>query len=62
MRWLGWSASYDATAQAVSGFSARWTRRLVDAHVRRLRVKIEDQPDDPKLIVTARGIGYRLLA
>ena len=26
-----------------------------------LRVKIEDQPDDPKLIVTARGIGYRLL-
>ena len=36
--------------------------RLVDAHVRRLRVKIEDHPDDPKLIVTARGIGYRLLA
>jgi DNA-binding response OmpR family regulator len=24
-------------------------------------VKIEDHPDEPKLIVTARGIGYRLL-
>jgi DNA-binding response OmpR family regulator len=33
----------------------------VDAHVRRLRVKIEDHPDEPKLIVTARGVGYRLL-
>ena len=36
------------------------TPGLVDAHIRRLRVKIEDQPDDPKLIVTVRGIGYRL--
>ncbi|MEQ9162897.1 MAG: helix-turn-helix domain-containing protein [Ilumatobacter fluminis] len=29
--------------------------------MRRLRLKIEDHPDDPKLIVTARGIGYRLM-
>jgi len=29
--------------------------------VRRLRVKIEDQPDDPRLIITVRGIGYRLI-
>jgi DNA-binding response OmpR family regulator len=34
--------------------------RLVDAHVRRLRVKIEDHPDEPRLILTVRGIGYRL--
>ena len=32
-----------------------------ETHVRRLRLKVEDQPDDPKLIVTVRGIGYRLL-
>jgi DNA-binding response OmpR family regulator len=25
-------------------------------------VKIEDHPDDPKLVVTVRGIGYRLQA
>ena len=44
------------------GYEYLGDSRLVDAHVRRLRVKVEDQPDDPKLIVTARGIGYRLLA
>jgi DNA-binding response OmpR family regulator len=33
----------------------------VDAHVRRLRVKIEEVPDDPQLIVTVRGLGYRLI-
>ena len=36
--------------------------RLVDAHVRRLRLKVEEHPDDPTLIVTARGVGYRLIA
>jgi DNA-binding response OmpR family regulator len=30
--------------------------------VRRLRLKIEDQPDEPRLLVTVRGIGYRLLS
>jgi DNA-binding response OmpR family regulator len=25
-------------------------------------VKIEDQPDEPRIIVTARGLGYRLIA
>jgi two-component system response regulator MtrA len=35
---------------------------LVDAHVRRLRLKVEDTPDDPRLIVTVRGLGYRLMA
>jgi DNA-binding response OmpR family regulator len=34
----------------------------VDAHVRRLRLKIEDHPDEPKLLVTVRGLGYRLLS
>jgi DNA-binding response OmpR family regulator len=34
--------------------------RLVDVHVRRLRTKIERNPADPQLIVTVRGLGYRL--
>jgi DNA-binding response OmpR family regulator len=34
--------------------------RLVDAHIRRLRMKIERDPADPQLIVTVRGLGYRL--
>ncbi|WP_306187266.1 response regulator transcription factor [Streptomyces sp. MK5] len=33
--------------------------RLVDACVRRLRNKIEDQPGSPRYIQTVRGFGYR---
>jgi two-component system, OmpR family, response regulator MtrA len=34
--------------------------RLVDAHIRRLRTKIEVDPSDPKVIVTVRGLGYKI--
>lgn len=34
--------------------------RLVDVHIRRLRTKIEDDPGSPLLVVTVRGLGYRL--
>lgn len=34
--------------------------RLVDVHVRRLRTKIERDPANPQLVVTVRGLGYRL--
>ncbi len=32
----------------------------VQVHVRRLRTKIEEQPDEPTIITTVWGIGYRL--
>ncbi len=34
--------------------------RLVDVHIRRLRTKIERDASDPRIIVTVRGLGYRL--
>ncbi len=34
--------------------------RLVDVHVRRLRTKIELDPGDPRVVITVRGLGYRL--
>ena len=34
--------------------------RLVDVAVQRLRAKLEDDPKSPALIVTVRGVGYRL--
>ncbi|MCZ2826315.1 MULTISPECIES: response regulator transcription factor [unclassified Modestobacter] len=34
--------------------------RLVDVHVRRLRTKVERDPGAPTLVVTVRGLGYRL--
>lgn len=53
--------SRDQLLERVWGYEYLGDSRLVDAHVRRLRVKIEDHPDDPRLIVTARGVGYRLM-
>jgi DNA-binding response OmpR family regulator len=54
--------SRDQLLERVWGYEYLGDSRLVDAHVRRLRVKIEDQPDEPRIIVTARGLGYRLIA
>jgi DNA-binding response OmpR family regulator len=54
--------SRDQLLERVWGYEYLGDSRLVDAHVRRLRLKIEEHPDDPKLIVTVRGIGYRLIA
>ncbi len=34
--------------------------RIVDVHVRRLRTKIEIDAGAPRLLVTVRGLGYRL--
>jgi two-component system phosphate regulon response regulator PhoB len=38
------------------------TLRTVDVHIRRLREKIEAQPENPEYIGTVRGAGYRLIA
>lgn len=34
--------------------------RIVDVHIRRLRTKIERDASAPELVVTVRGLGYRL--
>jgi DNA-binding response OmpR family regulator len=33
--------------------------RAIDAHVRRLRDKLNDEPDHPRFVATVRGVGYR---
>jgi len=53
--------SRDQLLELVWGYEYLGDSRLVDAHIRRLRVKIEDFPDEPKIIITVRGMGYRLL-
>ena len=32
--------------------------RIVDVHISRLRSKLEEDPSNPDLIQTARGVGY----
>ena len=54
--------SRDQLLEQVWGYEYLGDSRLVDAHVRRLRLKIEDTPDEPQRIVTVRGLGYRLIS
>jgi len=44
--------------QAVWGYELYETTRTVDVHIGRLRGKLEDSPDHPRLILTMRGYGY----
>ena len=53
--------SRDQLLELVWGYEYLGDSRLVDAHIRRLRVKIEESAEDPKIIATVRGMGYRLL-
>jgi two-component system response regulator RegX3 len=34
--------------------------KTLDVHVKRLRAKLEDNPTEPKLLTTVRGLGYKL--
>jgi two-component system, OmpR family, alkaline phosphatase synthesis response regulator PhoP len=36
--------------------------RTIDAHIKKLRKKIEENPAEPRRIVTVRGMGYKFVA
>ncbi len=45
--------------EKVWGYRHAADTRLVNVHVQRLRSKIERDPENPEVIVTVRGVGYR---
>jgi DNA-binding response OmpR family regulator len=45
--------------RAIWGDSAYRDPRAIDVHIRHLREKLEEQAEDPRLIITVRGAGYR---
>jgi two-component system response regulator MtrA len=45
--------------EKVWGYHYKADTRLVNVHVQRLRSKIEEDPDNPTIVTTVRGIGYR---
>ena len=47
-----------ALLEAVWGGSAYREPRTIDVHIRHLREKLEQDPADPRLILTVRGAGY----
>lgn len=52
--------SRDQLLEKVWGYDFGGDTRTVDVHIRWLRQKIEADPDNPKHLVTVRGIGYKL--
>lgn len=51
--------SRDLLLENVWGYDYFGDGRVVDAHIRRLRKKIEPDPSQPVHVVTVRGLGYR---
>jgi two-component system phosphate regulon response regulator OmpR len=46
---------------ALSGVNGSINERAVDVQINRLRRKIENDPTNPVIVQTVRGIGYRLM-
>ena len=53
--------SRDQLLERVWGYERMGDGRLVDAHVSRLRAKIEEHPGEPRYLLTVRGLGYRFV-
>jgi DNA-binding response OmpR family regulator len=56
----GKPVSREAFLDIVWGYNSYPSARTVDNHIAILRAKIEEDPSDPKFILTVRGVGYRL--
>jgi DNA-binding response OmpR family regulator len=53
--------SREALIEAVWGYdSTVGSARTVDVHMRHLREKLEEDPANPRYLVTVRGMGYKL--
>jgi two-component system response regulator RegX3 len=55
----GRALSREELVEAVWGEHFMGDLKTLDVHIRWLREKVEDDPSDPKRIVTVRGVGYR---
>lgn len=57
----GRALSRDSILDGAWGQGYAGTTRTVDNFVRNLRVKLEEDPEDPRHFVTVRGFGYRFV-
>jgi two-component system response regulator MtrA len=51
--------SREELLEKVWGYRKSGDTRLVNVHIQRLRSKIETDPDNPTVILTVRGVGYK---
>jgi two-component system alkaline phosphatase synthesis response regulator PhoP len=57
----GETISRDRLLEDVWGYERYPTTRTVDAHIVRLRQKLEPKPEEPRFILTVHGIGYKFV-
>jgi two-component system KDP operon response regulator KdpE len=57
----GWTVPHDQLLAKVWGYEYRDEAHYVRLYVNYLREKIEEDPSNPKYILTERGVGYRFL-
>jgi len=57
----GEAISRDKLLEDVWGYDKFPTTRTVDAHIVRLRQKLEPKPDDPHFFLTVHGVGYKFV-
>ena len=57
----GEAISRDRLLEAVWGYDRFPTTRTVDAHIVRLRQKLEPKPDEPHFFLTIHGTGYKFV-
>lgn len=58
----GEAISRSLLLKKVWGYEDSGDTRLVNVHVQRLRAKVESDPENPSIVVTVRGIGYKFVA
>jgi DNA-binding response OmpR family regulator len=58
---LGETLSRDRLLEDVWGYDRFPTTRTVDAHIVRLRQKLEPKADEPRFILTVHGTGYKFV-
>jgi two-component system response regulator MtrA len=49
----------DVLLEQVWGYRHPADTRLVNVHVQRLRAKVEKDPENPEVVLTVRGVGYK---
>lgn len=57
----GEAISRSALLKNVWGYENSGDTRLVNVHIQRLRAKVEDDPENPQIVQTVRGIGYKFV-
>jgi two-component system alkaline phosphatase synthesis response regulator PhoP len=57
----GEALTRDRLLEEVWGYDKFPTTRTVDAHIVRLRQKLESKPDDPRFFLTVHGTGYKFV-